>query len=117
MASARAYFDYWKTAQHKIEMDLFGSLSESHKLVQSIKAGQGRIKITVDAALFDFVGCFGIGWIARNEDGELIEGAKEVFKGVESPLIAEVIWLKEVLHMKMMSSSSSHEDSFENDFI
>uniref|UniRef100_A0A803NRL8 RNase H type-1 domain-containing protein n=1 Tax=Cannabis sativa TaxID=3483 RepID=A0A803NRL8_CANSA len=59
--------------------------------------GTNSVKINVDAALFEDERGFGIGAVARDDKGLLIEGVCKDFQGKVEPLLAEAIGVKEAL--------------------
>ena len=58
---------------------------------------QNSVKVTVDAALFSESSSYGVGLLARDDEGQVVEGRSEVFEGVVRPEFAEAVAVKEAL--------------------
>lgn len=61
----------------------------------------GKVKINVDASIFQGSSCFAIGMVARNQSGAFIGGRTMKFSRVASVLEAELIGIEETLSWDM----------------
>lgn len=55
------------------------------------------VKVIYDAALFKNLGKFGVGWIARNDKGELIHAVSLRFNDILESHLAEAVGIREAL--------------------
>ncbi|KAM6565218.1 hypothetical protein CsatB_025216 [Cannabis sativa] len=56
-----------------------------------------KIKVNIDGALFEQKGRFGVGCVARDHHGTMVEAFKKGKVGYVQPEIAEIIGIKEAL--------------------
>ncbi|KAM6596503.1 hypothetical protein CsatA_007027 [Cannabis sativa] len=97
VAYAKGYLDQWRNAQNS-GLESSGS---------SLQTGDGaecwtvppvnRIKVNVDASIFEESRSFGIGMVARDDKGLLLEGGSLLKRGVIQPFVAEALGFKEAL--------------------
>ncbi|XP_062104476.1 uncharacterized protein LOC133815682 [Humulus lupulus] len=96
--SAVMYLEQWDNAQEKGNVTLDYSVASSAGFNEHwTKPDVGVVKVNYDAAIFALENKFGIGWLARNHDGDLIEVVSLNRLGILEPLLAEAIGMKEVL--------------------
>ena len=97
VADARQYLIQWKITQTGSYVTPLQPLVEGDGALVWVKPQPNKIKVSVDAAVFDDRGGVGFGLVARDSDGQLIE-AKAIFQpNVFSPLLAETMAFKEAL--------------------
>lgn len=60
-----------------------------------VKPQEETIKVSVDAAVFLEFSAFGIGMVARDSSGSLVQAKVKLFQGASTPALAEVIAIKE----------------------
>ncbi|XP_074361220.1 uncharacterized protein LOC141701477 [Apium graveolens] len=73
IALAKQYFVQWKFAQKNDTTTYFPVLEEGDGAVVWVKPQKNQIKISVDAARFEEYQATGIGMVARNDQGELLQ--------------------------------------------
>ncbi|XP_074347097.1 uncharacterized protein LOC141685920 [Apium graveolens] len=97
VAAARQYLAQWIKTQDRNFVTPLQPKIDGDGAVNWVKPQPNKIKISVDAAVFDDHGGVGFGLVARNSAGELCE-AKAVFqRGLYSPVEAEAMAFKEAL--------------------
>lgn len=62
-----------------------------------VKSQPNKVKISVDAAVFEDRDGIGFGLVARDLNGELIEATTKFQQGMVSPIVAEAMAFKEAL--------------------
>lgn len=69
-----------------------------------MKLKSNSVKISVDAAIFNDQGAFGIGLIARDDNGNLLQARFKQFQNVVEAVVAEIMAIKEafswLIHMR-----------------
>ncbi|XP_060974717.1 uncharacterized protein LOC115696753 [Cannabis sativa] len=73
------------------------------------------IKVNVDGAIFANLNSYGVGFIARNSDGRILEAGSKLSFGNVSPEIAEICGIKEAL--SWIKSNNWHNVSLETDSL
>ncbi|XP_074375015.1 uncharacterized protein LOC141716720 [Apium graveolens] len=97
VAAARQYLAQWITTQDRNFVTPLQPKIDGDGAVTWVKPQPNKVKISVDAAVFDDHGGVGFGLVARNSAGELCE-AKAVFqRRLYSPVEAEAMAFKEAL--------------------
>lgn len=115
VADARQYLIQWKTTQTRSYVTPLQPLVEGDGALVWVKPQPNKIKVSVDAAVFDDRGGVGFGLVARDSDGQLIE-AKAIFQpSVVSPLLAETMAFKEPL--SWMETRGWSEATVESDCL
>ena len=56
-----------------------------------------RVKINVDAAIFEQTNCYSHAFVIRDHEGKLIEARSSCMRGQPNPDLAEALGIKEVL--------------------
>ncbi|XP_060962035.1 uncharacterized protein LOC133032185 [Cannabis sativa] len=97
VASARIVLDHYKFAQGRKGLSLAPLDDGGRNLERWIAPELNKIKVNVDGALFEQEGRFGIGCVARNHHGAMVEAFKKEKFGCVQPKIAEIIGIKEAL--------------------
>lgn len=97
VSSATQYLLQWKNAQSKSFSPTSHSFQEGDGAILWVKPQGETIKVSVDAACFNEVPAFGIGVVARNSAGELIQAFSKSFQGDAAPELAEAIAIREAL--------------------
>ncbi|XP_060970040.1 uncharacterized protein LOC133037193 [Cannabis sativa] len=97
VTSAKTFLNQWKNAQDSvIETTFSGSLAED-AAVCWVPPYDNSVKINVDAAMFNENRQFGVGLVARDTQGLLIEGCTKLFQGQASAATAEAMGIREAL--------------------
>ncbi|KAM6553159.1 hypothetical protein CsatB_013921 [Cannabis sativa] len=96
-ASARNMLDQYKFAQRRKGLSLSPLHDGGRNLERWIALELNKIKVNVDGALFEQEGRFGMGCVARNHHGAMVEAFKKGKIGCVQPEIAEIIGIKEAL--------------------
>ncbi|KAL8097023.1 uncharacterized protein LOC141684882 [Apium graveolens] len=97
VSSAAQYLKQWKEAQGR------SSILPSQPFVASdgvslwVKPQEDTIKVSVDAAVFSDFSAFGIGMVARNSSGHLVQAKAKLFQEMATPALAEAMAIKEAL--------------------
>lgn len=97
LASAKQYLVQWQNSQGRSTQDLCHSKFVGDGASSWVKPQIDNIKVTVDAALFRDRSAFGMGMIARDCRGELIQANSKLQQEVVSPDLAEAMAMKEAL--------------------
>uniref|UniRef100_A0A803QFY2 RNase H type-1 domain-containing protein n=1 Tax=Cannabis sativa TaxID=3483 RepID=A0A803QFY2_CANSA len=97
VASARSNLDQYKFAQDRRGFSLSHLVVDGNKSEQWSKPNGNQIKVNVDGALFAQEGRFGLGCLARDSNGRLIEAYTLGKMGRVDPEMAEIIGIKEAL--------------------
>lgn len=97
IAMAKQYLGQWKEAQSRSSEALTQSFYAGDGASSWVKPQVGTIKATVDAALFEEQPAYGIGLVARDAEGELVQATALYCEGVTSPVLAEALAIKEAL--------------------
>lgn len=97
VSSAMQYLLQWKNAQSKSYSPVTQSFQEGDGASLWVKPQGDTIKVSVDAAYFTEFSAFGIGVVARNSGGELVQAISRIFQGNAAPELAEVVAIREAL--------------------
>lgn len=97
VASTKQYLADWLNAQNNSTKALFQDIVHGDGVVHWVKPQKDVVKISVDAATFSEFSSFGIGLLARDHEGGIIEGRSERFQGDKRPEWAEAVAIKEAL--------------------
>ncbi|WOG82094.1 hypothetical protein DCAR_0101255 [Daucus carota subsp. sativus] len=95
--SARQFLAEWKGAQVMSTKTLYRDVNSRDGVCSWAKPNQNEVKISVDAALFAECSKFGIGLLARDSDGRVVQGRSELFDGQVRSELAEAVAVKEAL--------------------
>ena len=93
----KQYLAEWKHAQPFSSQALYQVVELGDGADKWVKPLNDEVKITVDAAMFAEEAAYGVGMLARNSSGEVLEGKSKLFQGNIRPNIAEAIAVKEAL--------------------
>lgn len=97
VSPAIAYFKQWTEVQKlgkaisPIPVPLTGAVEQWNK------PEVGSVKVNCDASIFKNSCLFGVGWIVRDDNGELIYAARSCFAGKPEVHHAEAIGIREAL--------------------
>ncbi|KAL8098456.1 hypothetical protein AgCh_031276 [Apium graveolens] len=80
LKSGKRYLEQWQKSQRRSSQALVHSKFVGDGAESWVKPQSDNIKVTVDAAIFREQATFGMGMIARDSNGELIQ-AKSMLKG------------------------------------
>ncbi|XP_060967048.1 uncharacterized protein LOC133035200 [Cannabis sativa] len=94
---AKSFLNQWKNAQESVIETTFSGYITEDDAVCWVPPHVNSVKINVDAALFNETRQFGVGLVARDTQGMLIEGCTKLFQGQVSPPTAEAMGFREVL--------------------
>ncbi|KAM6587643.1 hypothetical protein CsatA_010248 [Cannabis sativa] len=94
---ARSTLDQWSYAQSHRFDPLLVPAATKHKEEHWFKPEINKIKVNVDGAIFHSNGFHGIGAVARDSDGQLIEAFTTLKCGVVQPATVEAFGIKEAL--------------------
>lgn len=97
IASAKQYLVQWKYAQNISSVSSFPKLIEGDGASVWAKPQMSKIKVSVDAALFSERHSFGIGMVARDDGGSLLQARTGCKAGSVAPVYAEIMAIKEAL--------------------
>ncbi|XP_030486875.2 uncharacterized protein LOC115703783 [Cannabis sativa] len=95
--SARSFLDQFRFAQSRTTSSLSNSSIGLSSRVHWTIPISDRIKVNVDGALFNDVSRFGMGCLARNHAGQVLEAFTSSEEGIVRPEIVEIIGIKEAL--------------------
>ncbi|KAM6541242.1 hypothetical protein CsatB_005689 [Cannabis sativa] len=97
VVAAITYLELWKAAQLK-NRDVSASTSQASAVSELwTKPILGELKINCDAAIFSRDKSHGLGWIARDSNGDLLSAAAVRRNGDVDPVVAEAMSMKEAL--------------------
>lgn len=91
VANAKEYLIQWTQAQGRNFVTPLQPLLEGDGAVTWVKPNQNSVKVTVDAAIFAEQATFGIGLIARDGSGILVQAKSKLFHYAVEPEVAEVM--------------------------
>ncbi|XP_074355842.1 uncharacterized protein LOC141695501 [Apium graveolens] len=95
--STKQYLAEWKMAQGSSTKALYRDVIPGDGASSWVKPKENTVKVSVDAVLFTELSKYGIGLLARDDSGQVIQGRSEVYDGSVRPEIAEAIAVKEAL--------------------
>ncbi|KAH6763495.1 hypothetical protein C2S52_020928 [Perilla frutescens var. hirtella] len=95
--AAKLYLEQWRVAQDKSKVVPSSSSLAEDGTVAWVRPDELSTKVNVNAALFTDRGLFGLGMVARDSSGQLVEARTVCREGVVVPELTEVIGIKEVL--------------------
>lgn len=93
----RAHPTQWKQVQVKGSIVPISQAGPAGNLERWTKPRSNCVKINCDSAMFPSSGCFGIGWIARDDRGDLIHAVSQRRTGNPGVVWAETVSIREVL--------------------
>ncbi|XP_030479373.1 uncharacterized protein LOC115696619 [Cannabis sativa] len=97
VTAARNMLDQYKFAQGRKGLSLSPLDDGGRNYERWISPVLNKIKVNVDGALFEQEGWFGVGCVARDHHGTMVEAFKKGKVGYVQPEIAEFIGIKEAL--------------------
>ncbi|KAM6544531.1 hypothetical protein CsatB_025267 [Cannabis sativa] len=97
VVSAKGYLDQWTNAQNTLIESSWSGFQMGDGVEKWSAPSENRIKINVDAALFEGGTNYGLGMAARDHHGFLVEGRMDFFSGAATPEVAEAIGVREAL--------------------
>lgn len=97
VAAARDYLEQWRKAQYLSTVALFQYSHKGDGAEKWVIPQEDTIKVDVDAATFDAQKAFGLGMLARNYRGDLIEAKTRCLQYSVPAEGAEVMAIKEAL--------------------
>uniref|UniRef100_A0A803NFH1 Reverse transcriptase domain-containing protein n=1 Tax=Cannabis sativa TaxID=3483 RepID=A0A803NFH1_CANSA len=97
VSSAKNFLNHWQNAQKTVIETTFSGLIPGDAAEHWFAPIDGRVKVNVDAALFSNPHHVGIGLVARDSRGFLIEGCTKTFQGNFPPATAEAMGIREAL--------------------
>lgn len=95
--TTKQYLAECSKAQVNSTKALYRDINQGDVTISWVKPRKDEVKITVDAAIFTEYSKYGIGLLARDDKGEVLQGRSEVYDGAVRPEIAEAIAVKEAL--------------------
>lgn len=97
VSSSSQYLKQWKEAQSRSSNLLSQPYLAGDGASLWVKPQEKTIKVSVDAAVFSEFSAFGIGMVARDSSGSLVQAKSKLYQGDSTPALAEVIAIKEAL--------------------
>lgn len=92
--STKQYLAEWRDAQVVSTKALYRDIIHGDGEVSWVKPKKDVVKISVDAAIFSHQSQYGLGLLARDDKGEVIQGRSEVYQGAVRPDYVEAIAVK-----------------------
>ncbi|XP_074323424.1 uncharacterized protein LOC141660346 [Apium graveolens] len=93
--STKHYFAEWNEAQVNSIKALYRDVIPGDGASFWVKPKQNPVKVPVDAVIFIELSKYGIGLLARDDEGQVIQGRSEVYDGSVRPEMAEAITVKD----------------------
>ncbi|XP_074336956.1 uncharacterized protein LOC141674130 [Apium graveolens] len=97
IASAKQYLLRWKCAPVTCSSVLFRFVVEEDGAITWVRPTRNSIKVTVDATLFAERREYGLGIVARDADGLLVEAKIKCYSGTVTVEYVEALGIKEAL--------------------
>ncbi|XP_060962217.1 uncharacterized protein LOC115711062 [Cannabis sativa] len=97
VSHARSVLDQWSYAQSNRFEPLLVPENQHHKEEHWSKPEANKIKVNVDGAIFQSIGSYGVGIVARNSNGHLIEATTTLRLGNVQSTTIEAFGIKEAL--------------------
>ncbi|XP_060959571.1 uncharacterized protein LOC133030706 [Cannabis sativa] len=97
VSHARSVLDQWCYAQSNRFEPLMVSKNNHHKEEHWSKPEANKIKVNVDGAIFQSMGSYGVGIVARDSNGQLIEASTILRVGNVQSTTVEAFGIKEAL--------------------
>lgn len=97
VAAAKEYLTLWTETQGRFFTVHLQPQIEGDGAVLWVKPKRNSVKVSVDAATFNDQGAFGIGLIARDDNGYLLQARSKLFQGMVDAAVAEIMAIKEAL--------------------
>lgn len=97
IANAKQYLLQWRIAQKNTTQPRYPYFAEGDGLEIWVAPQVDYMKISVDAATFCEYNAYGLGMVARNDKGELIQAKSKCRFGIVSVHMAEALAIKEAL--------------------
>ncbi|XP_074346913.1 uncharacterized protein LOC141685724 [Apium graveolens] len=97
LANAKQGLLQWILAQKKVVQPHFSHSVEGDGSELWVAPQMDHMKISVDAAIFPEHNAYGVGFVVRNDRGELVQARTKCSTGLDSPYMAEAIAIKEAL--------------------
>uniref|UniRef100_A0A803Q6N0 Reverse transcriptase zinc-binding domain-containing protein n=1 Tax=Cannabis sativa TaxID=3483 RepID=A0A803Q6N0_CANSA len=95
--TATGFLDQWSKAQNTLIETSWSSYTIHDGAEQWVVPSENKIKVNVDAALFNSSNKYGCGFVARDHYGMLVQGKTLLFTCSPSPELAESIGIREAL--------------------
>lgn len=95
--STKQYLAEWRKAQSSSTMALYRDVIQGDGASSWVRPKKNSVKVTVDAALFSESSKYGVGLLARDDEGQVVQGKSEVFHGEVRSEFAEAVAIKEAL--------------------
>lgn len=93
----KQYLADWNSAQLNTTQALYRFVEHGDRANTWVKPLNDEVKIIVDATTFIEYSSFGVGLLARNNNGEVLLGKSELYQGDVRPNFAEALAVKEAL--------------------
>lgn len=97
VAAAKQYLVQWRCAQDRVIYIQPSSMQEGDGAFSWVVPQENIIKITVDAAVFEDQSAYGLCLVARNSDGQLLQGRMRCLQERVAPEFADVMAVKKAL--------------------
>ncbi|XP_062080402.1 uncharacterized protein LOC133785162 [Humulus lupulus] len=115
VGSAKGFLDHWRNAQ-KSDFDSSSStLERGDGAEQWTVPRLHSVKVNVDATIFQEHQKFGVGFVARDDKGMLLEGGTRLYHGSIDPILTEVMGMREAL--SWIKSKQWHQVYVESDCL
>ncbi|XP_074358745.1 uncharacterized protein LOC141698038 [Apium graveolens] len=115
VAAAKQYLAQWKTTQGRFFTTPLQPHYEGDGATIWVKPPPNKVKVSVDAAVFEDQNGIGFGLVARDSKGDLIEATTKFQPGLVAPIVAEAMAFKEAL--SWMDDRGWHDAAGESDCL
>ncbi|KAL8133545.1 hypothetical protein AgCh_008855 [Apium graveolens] len=113
--STKQYLAEWRKAQGNSTKALYRDVIHGDGTSSWVMLKKNSVKVTVDATFFFEASSYGIGLLARDDEGRVIQGRSEAFAGEVRPEYAEAVAIKEAL--SWIKASEWREVTLESDCL
>lgn len=97
VAAAKQYLTQWTVTQNRSYVVYLQPQVNGYGASSWVKPQPNKVKVSVDAAIFETREKTGLGLVARDSEGEIIEVKTICLNEQVSPVLAEVMAIKEAL--------------------
>ncbi|XP_063945892.1 uncharacterized protein LOC135151390 [Daucus carota subsp. sativus] len=97
VAAAKQYLTQWSIAQNRSSTTLLQPTFEGDGDCIWVNPQQNSVKVSVDAAVFEDKDAAGLGLVARDDNGELIQAKTLILPSKVAPVLGEAMAVKEAL--------------------
>ncbi|XP_074348441.1 uncharacterized protein LOC141687159 [Apium graveolens] len=95
--STMRYLADWRKAQVYSTKTLYQDVIQGDGVYSWVKPKKDEVKVTVDATVFKEQNRYGVGMLARDDEGAVVQGRSDSYEGVGRLEFAEAMVVKEAL--------------------